>query len=60
VTSQSLVLMDLSSATAIFAVQIDAAKDTPIGAANETLQALGLKTNNDVASARTRNQGARR
>jgi hypothetical protein len=48
VTSQALVLMGLSSATAIFAVQIDASKDTPIGTANETLQAVGLKTYNDV------------
>lgn len=48
VTSQALVLMGLSSATAIFAVQIDASKDTAIGAANETLKALGLRTYSDV------------
>ncbi len=48
VTTQALVLMGLSSATAIFAVQIDASKDTPIGATNQTLQALGLRTYSDV------------
>jgi hypothetical protein len=50
VTSQALILMGVSGATAIFAVQIDASKDTPIGAANETLRALGLKTYQDVLS----------
>jgi hypothetical protein len=53
VTSQALVLMGLSSATAIFAVQIDASKDTPIGAANETLQSLGLRTYGDVLQLET-------
>jgi hypothetical protein len=47
-TTQSLVLMGLSSATAVFAVAIDAAKETPIGAANETLRAIGLATYGDV------------
>jgi len=41
-TTQSLVLMGLSAATAGFAIVVDASKDTPIGAANETLQAIGL------------------
>ena len=48
VTPQALVLMGLSGATAIFAVQIDASKETPIGAANETLRALGINTYIDV------------
>jgi hypothetical protein len=48
VTSQALILMGLSGATAIFAVQIDASKDTPIGAANQTLRLLGLNIYNDV------------
>jgi hypothetical protein len=47
-TAQSLKLMGLSGATAIFAVAIDAAKDTPIGAANEMLRAVGLNTYADV------------
>jgi len=48
VTQQALILMGLSGATAIFAVQIDASKDTPIGAANETLRAMGIKSYTDV------------
>jgi hypothetical protein len=47
-TTQSLVLMGLSGATSIFSVAVDAAKDTPIGAANETLRAIGLRTYDDV------------
>jgi hypothetical protein len=47
-TTQALVLMGLSGATTIFAVAIDAAKDTPIGAANETLRAIGINTYRDV------------
>jgi hypothetical protein len=47
-TSQSLILMGLSGATAIFAVAIDASKNTPIGAANETLRTMGLNTYADV------------
>ena len=47
-TDQSLMLMGISGATAVFAVAIDAAKDTPIGRANETLRALGLNTYDDV------------
>jgi hypothetical protein len=50
VTSQALILMGLSGATAIFAVQIDAEKETPIGAANDTLRALGLHTYQNVLS----------
>jgi hypothetical protein len=48
VTPQALILMGLSGATAIFAIQIDASKDTAIGGANETLRMLGIKTYNDV------------
>jgi hypothetical protein len=48
VTSQALILMGLSGTTALFAVQIDASKDTPIGAANQTLRVLGLNIYNDV------------
>jgi hypothetical protein len=47
-TSQALVLMGLSGATAIFAVAIDASKETPIGTANERLCAIGLHTYGDV------------
>ncbi|MDB5409027.1 MAG: hypothetical protein JWL84_3939 [Rhodospirillales bacterium] len=47
-TTQSLVLMGLSGATAIFAVAIDASKETPIGAANDKLRAIGLNTYDDV------------
>ncbi len=48
VTPQALILMGISGATAIFAIQIDASKDTPIGAAAETLRMLGIKTYQDV------------
>ncbi|MET1028123.1 MAG: hypothetical protein ABWY00_13210 [Dongiaceae bacterium] len=48
ITTQSLVLMGLSGATGVFAMAVDASKDTPIGAANETLRALGLKSYEDV------------
>ena len=48
ITTQSLVLMGLSGATGVFAMAVDASKDTPIGAANETLRALGLKSYGDV------------
>ncbi|MFI5015967.1 MAG: hypothetical protein ACHQAY_26835 [Hyphomicrobiales bacterium] len=48
ITNQSLILMGLSGATAIFAVAIDASKDTPIGAANEKLRAIDLNTYSDV------------
>ena len=47
-TSQALMLMGVSGATAAFAVAIDANKDTPIGAANDTLRAIGLHTYQDV------------
>jgi hypothetical protein len=52
-TAQTLMLMGLSGATAVFAVAIDASKDTPIAAANETLRALGLFTYSDVTQLRT-------
>ena len=47
-TSQALMLMGISAGTAVFAVAIDAAKDTPIGRANDTLRAIGLNTYQDV------------
>ena len=47
-TSQALMLMGLSGATAVFAVAIDAGKNTPMDAANETLRAIGLRTYQDV------------
>lgn len=47
-STQSLVLMGLSGATAVFASAVDAAKETPVGAANEKLRALGLRSYGDV------------
>lgn len=47
-TTQSLILMGISGATALFAAGIDATKDTPIGAINEKLRALGLNSYSDV------------
>ncbi|MDR2852902.1 MAG: hypothetical protein LBV61_07630 [Burkholderiaceae bacterium] len=47
-TAQALILMGLSGATTIFAVAIDASKDTPISAANATLRASGITTYADV------------
>jgi hypothetical protein len=48
VTAQALVLMGISSATAMFAIQVDASKDTPIGRANENLKAIDLNSWTDV------------
>jgi hypothetical protein len=48
ITSQALMLMGISSATALAAVEIDSIKDSPADAANRGLQALGLKTYADV------------
>jgi hypothetical protein len=48
VTAQALVLMGISAATAVFAVQVDASKDSPIGRTNENLQALDLHSWDDV------------
>jgi hypothetical protein len=38
----------LTSQSLVFAIAIDASKDTPIGAANEKLRAIGLTTFSDV------------
>ena len=48
VSPQSLALMGISGATALAAVAVDAAKDSPADAANRALQALGLFTHADV------------
>jgi hypothetical protein len=48
ISSQALALMGISGTTALAAVAIDAAKDSPADAANRGLQALGLKTYADV------------
>jgi hypothetical protein len=47
-TSQALMLMGISSATAVFAVAIDQNKDSPIGKVSETLRAMGINTYDDV------------
>ena len=44
ITTQALYLMGISSSTALAAVAIDVAKDSPADAVNRGLQALGLKT----------------
>jgi hypothetical protein len=48
ITTQALMLMGISGATALAAVEIDSIKDSPADAANRGLQALGLKTYADV------------
>lgn len=48
ITAQALALMGISSTTALAAVAIDAAKDSPADAVNRGLQALGLKSYADV------------
>jgi hypothetical protein len=48
VTPQALMLMGISGATALAAVAVDATKDSPIGAANIVLRALGINTYEDV------------
>jgi hypothetical protein len=48
ITSQALGLMGISGLTALAAVAVDVVKDSPADAANRGLQALGLKTYEDV------------
>lgn len=48
VTEQALTLMGISGATALAAVAVDAAKDSPAVTANNALRALGLKSYADV------------
>jgi hypothetical protein len=48
ISSQALALMGISGTTALAAVEVDSLKDSPADAANRGLQALGLKTYDDV------------
>jgi hypothetical protein len=48
ISTQALALMGISGTTALAAVAIDVVKDSPADAANRGLQALGLKTYDDV------------
>ena len=48
VSDQALMLMGISGATGLAAIAVDAAKDTPVGAANTALRALGLFSYADV------------
>ena len=48
VSGQALALMGISGCTALAAVSIDIAKDSPADAVNRALQALGLKSHEDV------------
>lgn len=48
VSTQALALMGISGATALAAVAIDVAKDSPADMVNRALQALGLNTYADV------------
>jgi hypothetical protein len=48
VSTQALALMGISGATALAAVAVDIAKDSPADATNRALQALGLNTYADV------------
>ena len=46
--SQALLLMGISSATALAAISVDAAKDTPSDAVNQALKLIGIKSYEDV------------
>jgi hypothetical protein len=48
VSPQALALMGISSATALASIAVDEAKDSPADATNRGLQALGLKSYEDV------------
>ncbi len=48
ISSQALILMGISSTTALAAVAVDVVKDSPADAVNRGLQALGLSTYDDV------------
>lgn len=48
ISNAALVLMGLSGVTAIFAVAVDAAKQTPVDDVNTALRALGLNSYDDV------------
>jgi hypothetical protein len=52
ITAQSVLLMGISSATALASVAVDAAKDSPADAANRGLKALGLASYADVQRVR--------
>jgi hypothetical protein len=52
ITAQSVLLMGISSATALASVAVDAAKDSPADAANRGLKALGLASYADVERVR--------
>jgi hypothetical protein len=48
ISSQALILMGISGATAMAAIGVDAAKDSPADATNRGLQALGFNSYADV------------
>jgi len=52
ISTQALGLMGISGATALAAVAVDVAKNTPADAANQGLRALGLKSYADVVRVR--------
>lgn len=52
ISTQALYLMGISSSTALAAVAVDVAKDSPADAVNRGLRALGLKTYDDVVRVR--------
>ena len=52
ISTQALYLMGISSSTALAAVAIDVAKDSPADAVNRGLRALGLRTYDDVVRVR--------
>ena len=52
VSDQALILMGISGATGFAAIAVDAAKDTPVGAANTALRALGLFSYADILRVR--------
>jgi hypothetical protein len=48
ISSQALMLMGISGATALASVGVDVLKDSPADAANRGLQALGINTHADI------------
>ena len=48
ISSQALMLMGISGGTALAAIAVDVAKDSPADAVNRGLRALGLKSYDDV------------
>jgi hypothetical protein len=56
-SQQALMLMGISGATALGAVAVDVARNTPVDDANTSLRALGLNSHGDVEQVRVEIEG---